>query len=245
MTERLPTTFTDAEKRQAHGLDPDADVDASKLRFTEDQRDQLFKLQQESFRAKGKRGQLRVPWSSLPIGKVLKIFSDEMDEVVAEKKRAEAKLPPVRVRRGPRGAMMDSVVAQWTSARPDLASRLGRARELVGNIQAAREGSDGTKTFFIMGSRGVPYTVKVLGSGESECDCEDGMTLGHSHCKHQLAVLIRLAVPPHRPLDPKIFEGRIRRWAERPGRDHEWLGKNGLFAIQTLLGEIDRLRAPG
>lgn len=67
-----------------------------------------------------------------------------------------------------------------------------------------------------------------------------------THCKHQLAVLIRVAVNPlnaSMPFDARAFEDVIREWfedLEDPDVGSERLQLHGLFAMRMLLDQVVR-----
>ena len=156
-----------------------------------------------------------------------------------------------------RAVLIDAEIARWKRDHPQLSSRLDRARMLIDNVVAScpLPGSDGTE-FLVEGARD-DYRVRVLPSGEASCTCPDAASALVTHCKHQLAVFIRLAVALPAPLDPRSFEDEVRRQLARepdpsfsgdpdawePDAPDAWWRYHGEFAIRMLLWEIDRLRA--
>jgi hypothetical protein len=142
-----------------------------------------------------------------------------------------------------RAALIDKEVQLCAEAHPELASRLARARLLVDNVVAwCPAPKENGALYLVEGSQGSTYIVHMGRAGDSSCTCPDAGEAWVSHCKHQLAVHLRLKVGDPPPLGPRAFEEEARRWIEHPDNAPYWLWNNGLFAVRMLLGEIDRLR---
>ena len=145
---------------------------------------------------------------------------------------------------------VDEEIARWMKEHPRLESRLERARSLVDSVIAVLPLPDGDRLHLVAGvtgQRGRFYIVRIGSDGASDCSCPDAGELWASHCKHQLAVLIRVAVNPlsaSMPLDARAFEDVIREWfedlEEDPDAASEQLQLHGLFAMRMLLDRVTR-----
>lgn len=90
----------------------------------------------------------------------------------------------------PPAARVNALVARWSEMHPELSARLERAAALVANVVP---GDRSPNVFFVEGSDGHRYTVRVNRQARtSTCSCPDH-TNRDIRCKHILSVAILVA----------------------------------------------------
>lgn len=86
----------------------------------------------------------------------------------------------------PTTAAVNATVTRWAQKHPELTDRLHRAAALVANVTPGRL----PHVFFVEGSGGASYIVRVNRADKSStCTCPDSTQRG-AHCKHRLAVAL-------------------------------------------------------
>jgi hypothetical protein len=88
----------------------------------------------------------------------------------------------------PSAAAVNNLRNGWAALHPDLVGRLDRAVALVANVTP---GDRSEHVFFVEGSNGRQYMVRVDPKAHSTCTCPDHKRTG-SWCKHVLAVMFYL-----------------------------------------------------
>lgn len=84
----------------------------------------------------------------------------------------------------PSAQVINALAKSWSVKNPDLKARIFRAVALVANVQP---GDRSPNVFFVEGSSGRRYMVKVnRAKKSSSCTCEDHTCRGMK-CKHILA----------------------------------------------------------
>lgn len=90
----------------------------------------------------------------------------------------------------PTAATVNAIAASWAARFPESAERIERAIALVDNVT---EGDRSNRVFFVEGSEGHRYMVRVdWASKESTCTCPDSTERG-AHCKHRWAAALVVA----------------------------------------------------
>ena len=97
----------------------------------------------------------------------------------------------------PDASTVHSLASKWISKYPELKDRIHRAVALVANV---RPGDRSKNVFFVEGSGGSSYMVRVdRAAKNSTCQCPDSRE--GNHCKHRIAVALYEAGLKHKQLN--------------------------------------------